>query len=129
MKREFVMIKTWHTEEDEPILISDHASQEAMDQAGNDYFEKTGDRNVSVLAMYGSDSKEEIMDIENLGQDELVRAKEWKGKTWYFSLCAVTYSPETGCMTTVFPLNTEEKESLADWPIRVNDIVKDRYYH
>lgn len=80
MKKEFVIIKTWHTEEDEPILISDHASQEAMDQAGNDYFEKTGDRNVSVLAMYGSDSKEEIMDIENLGQDELVRAKEWKGK-------------------------------------------------
>lgn len=32
MKKEFVMIKTWHTEEDEPILISDHASQEAMDQ-------------------------------------------------------------------------------------------------
>lgn len=33
MKKEFVIIKTWHTEEDEPILISDHASQEAMDQA------------------------------------------------------------------------------------------------
>ena len=32
-------------------------------------------------------------------------------------------------MTTVFPLTTEEKESLDDWPIRVNDIVKDRYYH
>lgn len=42
MKREFVMIKTWHTEEDEPILISEHASQEAMDQAGNDYLKKQG---------------------------------------------------------------------------------------
>ena len=52
MKKEFVMIKTWHTEEDEPILISDHASQEAMDQAGNDYFEKTGDeKNVNIAKL------------------------------------------------------------------------------
>lgn len=36
MQKEFVMIKTQHTEEDEPILISDNASQEAMDKAGND---------------------------------------------------------------------------------------------
>ena len=48
---------------------------------------------------------------------------------WYFSLCAVTYSPETGCIITVFPLSTEEKESLNNWLIRDNDIVKDRYYH
>ena len=36
MQKEFVMIKTQHTEEDEPILISDNAFKEAMNKAGND---------------------------------------------------------------------------------------------
>lgn len=130
MKREFIMIKTWKTEEDDLIIMMDSASQEKMIEAADEYTKDIKDKILySVLVLNGYDNEKELLEEENLKTKKIIKEKNWKGGKWFFSKSTVAISEKTGVLRSVFPLSKEEEAIMAELPIRIQDLVKDEYYN
>lgn len=130
MKREFIMIKTWKTEEDDPIIMMDSASQEKMIEAAHKYTKDIkGKILYSVLVLNGYDNEKELLEEENLKTKKIIKEKNWKGEKWFFAKSTVAISEKTGVLRSVFPLSKEEEAIMAELPIRIQDLVKDEYYN
>lgn len=130
MKKEFIMIKTWKTEKDDPIIMTDSASQEKMIEAAHEYTKDIkGKILYSVLVLNGYDNEKELLEEENLKTKKIIKEKNWKGKKWFFSKSTVAISEKTGVLRSVFPLSKEEEAIMAKLPIRIQDLVKDEYYN
>lgn len=130
MKKEFIMIKTWKTEKDDPIIMMDSASQGKMIEAAHEYTKDIkGKILYSVLVLNGYDNEKELLEKENLKTKKIIKEKNWKGKKWFFSKSTVAISEKTGVLRSVFPLSKEEEAIMAELPIRIQDLVKDEYYN
>ena len=130
MKKEFIMIKTWKTEKDDPIIMMDSASPEKMIEAAHEYTKDIkGKILYSVLVLNGYDNEKELLEEENLKTKKIIKEKNWNGKKWFFSKSTVTISEKTGVLRSVFPLSKEEEAIMAELPIRIQDLVKDEYYN
>lgn len=130
MKKEFIMIKTWKTEKDDPIIMMDSASQGKMIEAAHKYTKDIkGKILYSVLVLNGYDNEKELLEEENLKTKKIIKEKNWKAKKWFFSKSTVAISEKTGVLRSVFPLSKEEEAIMAELPIRIQDLVKDEYYN
>ena len=128
MKKRMILIKPWDKSNHEPpIIVNDESSQKLMDEASQEYYNKTGNPLYSCLIVDGYDKKEELSQATNIPIKLLTVSQEYKGKEWFFSPKAIAVS-FNGNFYDVFDVPQSVQDALAELPMQNEDLVPDRYY-